>query len=150
MNFVYLIYNGNGHAKIGHTNDLERRLRELQTGSPHKLEVLLTIESNVAEKIESEIHHQLSNLRVEGEWFVFGAETLRVFMSWIPNQCRHGWAEICPEEKIRASDLIVDDGGGSEASVFEYGGQSIVGLTVSEFHRLREQHGDYRSREVIG
>ncbi len=80
MGFVYLIYNGNGQAKVGHTNFLDRRLKQLQTGSPHKLEFLRFFECSQAEEVESKIHDECSSLRISGEWFRLSALLLDSFI----------------------------------------------------------------------
>lgn len=58
--------------KIGITNNLNRRLRQIQTGNPHPLQITHYIESETrgqAIKIEREIHHLLAVTKMVGEWF---------------------------------------------------------------------------------
>lgn len=54
-----------GFVKIGVALDVEKRLKQLQTGHPHKLSVLLVLDEN----IESALHEHFSEFRAEGEWF---------------------------------------------------------------------------------
>lgn len=59
-----------GAIKIGRSKHPKKRLRQLQTGSPHKLRILLVIEHNGhREKI---LHQRLKHHRIRygrGEWF---------------------------------------------------------------------------------
>ena len=65
---IYFIQQGNGGSiKIGISSNIEKRLASLQTGSPYKLKVLLTIKGS--EKLEKEIHSKFAEYRLSGEWF---------------------------------------------------------------------------------
>ena len=63
---VYFI-RANGFVKIGRTTNFDNRFAKLQTGSPHPLEVLLTIPGG--SRREAEIHADLIEHRYRGEWF---------------------------------------------------------------------------------
>ena len=67
--FVYFIRaEGTGSIKIGFsTNHPSIRLKELQTGSPSKLELLTFYEGS--EKDEKKLHHEFAEDRGIGEWF---------------------------------------------------------------------------------
>lgn len=55
-------------VKIGMTRgNVLTRAAQLQTGCPHKIEVLCTI--NGDQERESRLHRQFAHLRVHGEWF---------------------------------------------------------------------------------
>jgi hypothetical protein len=56
-----------GHIKIGRSVDPQRRIRALQTGSPHKLKLVHYFEGLGWR--EPALHEELSRWRVEGEWF---------------------------------------------------------------------------------
>ena len=58
-----------GDVKIGRSGDVTRRLRQLQTGSPHELRLLLQLTGNGF--YERRLHRQLYDyrLRKNGEWF---------------------------------------------------------------------------------
>lgn len=66
---IYFIQNGQDkHIKIGFTQQQpKKRLKELQTGSPHKLKMLRVVEGGRLK--ESELHERFAHLRVNGEWF---------------------------------------------------------------------------------
>ena len=72
MSYVYFISDNHGHIKIGKANDVESRLKELQTGNPYKLSTLLIVpvtSDNVAFDMECTIHRHFKNYQMEGEWF---------------------------------------------------------------------------------
>jgi hypothetical protein len=54
-------------VKIGFTTDIEQRIRQLQTASPHPLKVLAKVIGTP--KIESFFHAVLRSSHVRGEWF---------------------------------------------------------------------------------
>ena len=59
-------------VKIGISNDVEGRLRGLQTGSAYKLHLVETFDAGVeALKHESFIHELYDEYRQMGEWFTF-------------------------------------------------------------------------------
>ena len=59
-------------VKIGISNDVESRLKSLQTGSAYKLHLVDTFEAGVeALKHESFIHDLYDDYRKMGEWFTF-------------------------------------------------------------------------------
>lgn len=65
---IYFIQAGdNGAIKIGYTDNIEKRLRQLQTGNPYKLKLLKII--NGTYELEKSIHKMFVNDRLEGEWF---------------------------------------------------------------------------------
>jgi hypothetical protein len=68
MEYVYFI-RCNEFTKIGITNDIDYRLRSLQTGNPYPLELLCKFEYANALPIEGILHKRFSGRRVQGEWF---------------------------------------------------------------------------------
>jgi len=71
--YAYFIQAVSGGAiKIGRTNDLDRRLRELQTSHHEKLKVLkyITFDSeDEVRRFESLMHERYTSHRLQGEWF---------------------------------------------------------------------------------
>lgn len=55
-------------VKVGSCTDLKDRLRQVQTGCPYDLEVLVALYSE-GRKLEKDLHVQFATLRVRGEWF---------------------------------------------------------------------------------
>ena len=72
--YIYFIRAGNygSPIKIGVANNIAKRMAELQTGNPYKLVLVDWIEFDSRRKaydIERKIHKELSQKRMEGEWF---------------------------------------------------------------------------------
>lgn len=69
---VYLITDNIGSIKIGKTNDISRRLRDLQTGNANVLGIIALFECgsmHEATKLEEELHNHFSFCKLIGEWF---------------------------------------------------------------------------------
>jgi len=68
--FIYLIQNKEtGHFKIGRTKNINKRIKQLQTGSSGELVLVDKFESNYASKLESYLHNIYSAYNISGEWF---------------------------------------------------------------------------------
>lgn len=70
--FVYFISDEES-LKIGIANDVPKRLKQLQTGSSSKLNIIHVVPFNSrkeAMKKERELHKKYEAFRLEGEWFV--------------------------------------------------------------------------------
>jgi hypothetical protein len=55
------------YVKIGCTDNLDRRIKELQTATPNKLKLLLVMEGSF--DTESTLHFLFASYRYRGEWF---------------------------------------------------------------------------------
>jgi hypothetical protein len=67
---VYFMYSEDAHCvKIGISKNPKQRLTAVQTGFPHKLEIIKTQETDDARKLERELHKALADFRLHGEWF---------------------------------------------------------------------------------
>lgn len=73
---VYVLHDKeSGYVKIGSAKDPQRRLATLQTGNPHELIILRTIETNDDINIEHRMHWMFDDYRVRNnnlkhsEWF---------------------------------------------------------------------------------
>lgn len=71
--YVYLAAMENA-CKIGVAQDVAGRVRELQTGTPGKLEVRHVIRSNDAGWLEAMLHRLFASRRLRGEWFALTEE----------------------------------------------------------------------------
>ena len=70
---VYFVEAGlGGPVKIGWTQDVERRIAELQTANAHKLNLLGTVVGTMED--EASTHARFSHLRLEAEWFTNSPE----------------------------------------------------------------------------
>lgn len=69
--YVYFISDACGHIKIGVTCDITKRLHQLQTSSPSKLQLVAYIydENRNARDIERFLHYKFCNCNTSGEWF---------------------------------------------------------------------------------
>ena len=72
MSHLYIIQSDKtGDIKIGRSKNPKQRLKQLQTGSPHKLKLLLIVENRG--DLEKNLHQRLRQYRNRrnGEWFDF-------------------------------------------------------------------------------
>lgn len=70
---VYLIGSPDSPlVKIGWSDNPERRLRDLQAGSPVLLQLLAVFEGG--HLIEAELHRRFAGKRMHGEWFDLGPD----------------------------------------------------------------------------
>ncbi len=83
--YVYLIeeINNNGKYKIGSTRKLnvEKRIKELQTGNPNKLLLKYSFKTNNPFKLENMLHKYYKNVHKNGEWFELTNEEVSNFQS---------------------------------------------------------------------
>jgi DNA-binding XRE family transcriptional regulator len=98
---IYLISYDNQFLKIGYTKNITKRLSQLQTSIPIKLEVLHLIDGDIT--LEKKLHFLFKDLRTQGEWFNFDNSILEYF---VDKECllwQHGFTN---EEKIPVIGLI--------------------------------------------
>lgn len=69
-NFLYILTMENSDLfKVGVTNDIEKRLSNIQTGNPNKIRILFCDEMEDAYKIESRIKIKYKKYIKNGEWY---------------------------------------------------------------------------------
>lgn len=68
-------------VKIGKADNVKKRLIQLQTANPFKLELLHQHEGG--EWVERELHKHLKPARVRGEWFDMGHPLVQAVLDWI-------------------------------------------------------------------
>lgn len=66
--YIYLI-RVNEYIKIGYSNNINGRLRQIQTDSPYEVELVLSIKVDNGRNIEKYLHSYFKAKRVRGEWF---------------------------------------------------------------------------------
>lgn len=70
MSYVYLIHaEGTKRYKIGFSNDVPQRMRELQTSSPVDLSLIMA--RCGSREMEKRLHARFAEFRKCGEWFEF-------------------------------------------------------------------------------
>ncbi|MFW5847570.1 MAG: GIY-YIG nuclease family protein [bacterium] len=68
--YIYLMRSEEtGTYKIGKSKNPEKRLKQLQTGSSEKLELILKFNTKYPSLVESAMHNRFSHLKKHGEWF---------------------------------------------------------------------------------
>lgn len=68
MTNIYFIENAEGDIKIGRSEDVGKRLRQLQTGNSYRLKLKYVI-PNVNETFEDHVHGICEAFHKQGEWF---------------------------------------------------------------------------------
>jgi len=76
--FVYLIQFGNEY-KIGTSNNVERRFRELKTQMPYEGKIIHTIQTGDPKGIEAYWHNFFAEKRLKGEWFLLSEADTKYF-----------------------------------------------------------------------
>lgn len=66
--YVYLI-EANRLYKIGRTKDINKRMKQLQTGNPHAIILIKLYETENSIKLEAYIHQTLKDQNIRNEWF---------------------------------------------------------------------------------
>ena len=68
MKQIYIIRSGE-YYKVGITNNVKKRLGDLQVGNPVKLEVIRAFTVHNPYLREDMVHQALKDYHVRGEWF---------------------------------------------------------------------------------
>jgi len=86
--FLYFIQAGDA-IKIGITNNISARMREVQVGNPFKVTLLYSIpfEEENARRAESTIHELFNKTNLSGEWF----QANQFILDFIENIKEKGW-----------------------------------------------------------
>lgn len=82
---LYFISNGIGHVKIGRSAKPEKRLAELQTASPTKLELLFVGKNKGL--LEKKMHEAFAELALHGEWYQL-TERIEDFIAFAKSHVR--------------------------------------------------------------
>jgi hypothetical protein len=67
--YVYLVQSDTGHCKIGSSQSVARRIRQLQSANPGALVLLHQFPSANAQLDEYALHKRFDDRRVRNEWF---------------------------------------------------------------------------------
>lgn len=88
VEIVYVLQNGDTNQyKIGITNNLNKRMAQLQTGCPGELKIIKVFHTDKryqARGLEMALHHKFETegkrIRLGGEWFTLNQEDINFFM----------------------------------------------------------------------
>lgn len=93
MSKIYLLQVGD-YFKIGYTkNSVEKRVKQLQTGSSEEITIKQVFETKHGMKVERALHSVLSHKRIIGEFFDLSLEDLNNFLIYC-NKFEKGLDEI--------------------------------------------------------
>lgn len=108
---VYLIgSSGSPLVKIGCTDNPERRLRHLQTGSPLPLQLLALFEGGFL--VEAALHRRFADKRRHGEWFDLGPNPVDVVSPFVKVAQAEGAKHTDrrqPVHELRASYASIEE-----------------------------------------
>ena len=79
--YVYLVRLSSGECKIGKSMTVARRVSDLQTANPKKIDLLHFFPAADALKVEASLHRAFAHKKISNEWFTLNDEEIRRFCS---------------------------------------------------------------------
>lgn len=77
---VYLLRCGE-HYKIGMSDNVSKRVKQIQTNSPHEVKHIHTIPTDNPSDLEQQLHTRFASKRVRGEWFALSDDDVSFICS---------------------------------------------------------------------
>ena len=103
---IYFIQNTDTkHIKIGYSDNIRRRLSELQITSPHELTILTICEGGI--EVEKELHDKFNDHYVRGEWFNPSEELISYINGFPPyvNKTYIGLRKLRRDKKMTMEEV---------------------------------------------
>lgn len=79
MKYIYLLESHNNEHKIGITNNLDKRIKTLNTGTANNLILLKSFKTNFGFKLEKIIHKTFLEKKINREWFKLSINDINNF-----------------------------------------------------------------------
>lgn len=76
MKSLYILTMSDGYTKLGISKHPSKRLDQIKTYNPHKVESFRHYRINGAKRLERQLHARFDAHRVAGEWFALSSEIL--------------------------------------------------------------------------
>lgn len=98
------------YYKIGIAEDVETRLSALRVGTPHKLYLITTLESDKPKKVESILHNIYHSGRQSGEWFFLTSNAVNSLraLDRIDYADVEGFERFRQERRVHDTSLYVE------------------------------------------
>lgn len=78
--YVYILrVSSDGIYKIGVSKNVEKRVKQLQTGNPEPIEIVKTFLSEYPYKVESVMHRRFNRNHVQGECYYLSEQDIETF-----------------------------------------------------------------------
>lgn len=77
--YVYLLGTDDNRYKIGVSVDVERRIKQLQTGCSDKIFLVDKFLSKFPFKLESALHRKYESSKINGEWYLLSNDMITDF-----------------------------------------------------------------------
>lgn len=114
---VYFVQAGNkknAPVKVGYTQDIDRRLAEIQVHNPYPVSLLFTLPCESvgqAKKLERFLHRQLyNNGHLHGEWFLLGNISIPKLLHKFNTSHKHlGYNTEAVKESAKKSSLNINN-----------------------------------------
>lgn len=103
---IYFIQNSETkHIKIGYSNDVRKRLSEIQISSPHELKILSICEGDI--ELEKELHDKFNDYYIRGEWFNPSEELISYINNFPPyiNKEYIGLTKLRKDKKMTMEEV---------------------------------------------